>query len=151
MLSGKPYFTKEKIRFILWRFILPFFAIYTGLAIITTIRDINIKSDKYAAVLLSDHALTKYDYWASPSAFLGSYLSWSYYFNNEDMRVKWFLRATSADMDKVIKDKNCQSIVLVGHGNLNAWQATDVRVTNKEVTETMKGIPKKRGEWLQLT
>jgi hypothetical protein len=150
-LSGKPFFTESRIKFILWRIILPFITIYTGLAIVTAIRDMNINSDEYAAVLLSDHALTKYDYWASPSAFLGSYLTWSYYFNDRNMKVRWFLRATSKDLKKVIKDKDCQSIVIVGHGSLNIWQATDMVVSNLEVEEMMNGVQKKKGEWLQLT
>jgi len=151
MLSGKPFFTKKRMKFILQRIVLPFFAIYIGLAIFTTIHDKSIKSDEYAAVLLSDYAITKYDYWASPSAFLGSYITWSYYFNNKSMKVKWFLRAKSTDMKKVIRDRNCQSIVLVGHGNLNAWRATDMIVSNNEVKEMINDVPKKKGEWLQLT
>jgi hypothetical protein len=151
LLSGKPFFTKPRIKFILRRIILPFFAIYTGIAVITAIRDMSISNDEYAAVLLSDYALTKYDYWASPSAFLGSYLSWSCYFNNRNMKVRWFLRATSKDLKKVIKDKDCQSIVIVGHGSLNIWQATDMVVSNLEVEEMMNGVQKKKGEWLQLT
>jgi hypothetical protein len=151
LLSGKPFFTKPRIKFILRRIILPFFAIYTGIAVITAIRDMSISNDEYAAVLLSDYALTKYDYWASPSAFLGSYLTWSYYFNNRNMKARWFLRAKSTDLKKVIKDRNCQSIVLVGHGSLNIWQATDMVVSNLEVEEMMNGVQKKKGEWLQLT
>jgi hypothetical protein len=111
----------------------------------------NIKSDQYAAILLSDYALTEYDYWASPSAFLGSYITWTYYFNNRDVHVKWFLRAKSTDLKRVIRDGNCQSIVLVGHGSVNTWKATDMVVSNLEVEEMMNGVPKKKGEWLQLT
>ena len=84
MLSGKPFFTKKRIKFILRSVILPLFAIYIGLAIITTIRDMTTKSNEYAAVLFSDHAITKYDYWASPSAFLGAYIPWTYYFNQKN-------------------------------------------------------------------
>lgn len=151
LLSGKPFFTKTRIQFILRRIIFPFFAVYSVLAILTAIRDMNIKSDQYAAVLLSDHALTKYDYWASPSAFLGSYITWTYYFNNKDVKVKWFLRAKSTDLKRVIRDGNCQSIILVGHGSVNTWKATDMVVSNLEVEEMMNGVPKKKGEWLQLT
>jgi len=148
---GEPFFTKKRITFILRRIILPLVTIYIGVAIVATIRDINIKNDEYAAVLLSDHAITQYDYWASPSAFLGSYISWTYYFNNRNMKTKWFLRAKSTDFERVVKDKKCQSIVLVGHGSKNCWQATDTEVTNIEVEKMMKGLPKKKGEWLQLT
>ena len=71
--------------------------------------------------------------------------------NTPDMKVKWFFRAKSTDLEKVIKDKDCQSIVLVGHGSLNCWQATDMLVSNLEVSDMVKGIPKKTGEWLQLS
>ncbi len=151
MLSGQPFFTGARIRLILRRVVLPFFIVYSILAISTTVRDMNIQSNQYAAVLLSDHALTKYDYWASPSAFFGSYITWTYYFNNKDIKVKWFLRAKSTDLKRVIRDVNCQTIVLVGHGSLNTWKATDMVVSNLEVEEMMSGIPKKKGEWLQLT
>ena len=151
MLSGKPFFTKQRITFILRRIILPFFAIYSVFAIVTAILDMSIKSDEYAAVLLSDHAITQYDYWASPSAFLGSYITWTHYFNDRNMKVKWFLRAKGRDLEAVIKDNNCQSIVLVGHGSLNSWVATDTTMTNIEVKKMMNGVPKKKGEWLQLT
>jgi hypothetical protein len=151
MLSGKPFFTKERIHFILRRIVLPFLAIYTGIAVITAIRDMSINNDEYAAVLLSDYAFWQYDYWASPCAFLGSYIPWSYYFNNRNMKVKWFFRAKSNDLEEVIKDKDCQSIVLVGHGDIDSWQATDMEVSNSVVAKMMKGVPKKRGEWLQLS
>jgi hypothetical protein len=65
--------------------------------------------------------------------------------------VKWFFRAKSTDLEKVIQDRNCQSIVLVGHGSLNCWQATDMLVSNLEVSNMVKGIPKKTGEWMQLS
>jgi hypothetical protein len=150
MLSDMPFFTKERIQFILRRIVLPFFALYSVLAVITAVRDINIKSNQYAAVLLSDYAFWQYDYWASPCAFLGSYIPWSYYFNNRNMKVKWFFRAKSNDLEEVIKDKGCQSIVLVGHGDIDSWRATDKEVSNSVVAKMMKGVPKKKGEWLQL-
>jgi len=151
LLSGKPFFTKTRIKFILRRIVLPFLTIYTGIAVITAIRDMSINNDEYAAVLLSDYAFWQYDYWASPCAFLGSYIPWSYYFNNRNMKVKWFFRAKSNDLKEVIKDKDCQSIVLVGHGDIDSWQATDMEVSNSVVAKMMKGVPKKRGEWLQLS
>jgi hypothetical protein len=151
ILSGKPFFTKTRIKFILWRMVLPFFAIYALFAVVTMIRDMSINNDEYAAVLLSDYAFWQYDYWASPCAFLGSYIPWSHYFNNRNIKVKWFFRAKSHDFEDVIKDKDCQSIVLVGHGDIDSWQATDKEVTNSVVAKMMKGVPKKRGEWLQLS
>lgn len=151
MLSGKPFFTKERIRFLFRKIILPLLLIYIGLGIITTIRNMNIRNNEYAAVLLSDYAFWQYDYWASPCAFLGSYIPWTHYFNNRNMKVKWFLRAKSNDLEKVIKDKDCQSIVLVGHGDIDSWQATDMEVSNAAVGKMMQGIPKKSGEWLQLS
>ena len=151
MLSGKPFFTKERIRFLFRKIILPLLLIYIGLGIITAMRNMNIKNNEYAAVLLSDYAFWQYDYWASPCAFLGSYIPWSHYFNNRNMKVKWFFRAKSNDLEEVIKDRDCQSIVLVGHGDIDSWQATDMEVSNSVVAKMMKDVPKKRGEWLQLS
>jgi len=151
MLSGKRFFTKKRIKFILRRIILPLLLIYIGVGMMATIRNMSIKNKEYAVILLSDYAIWEYDYWASPSSFLGAYIPWTYYFNNRDMKVKWVFRAKSVDLEKVIKDKDCQSIVLVGHGSLNCWQATDRLVSNFEVSDMVKGIPKKTGEWLQLS
>ena len=53
--------------------------------------------------------------------------------------------------EKVIRDPKCQSIVLVGHGSKNRWQATDAEVSNIEVAKMMHGVSKKKGEWLQLS
>jgi hypothetical protein len=145
MLSKKRFFTRKRIKFILRRILLPFLLIYIGVGMIATIRNMSIKNHEYAAILLSDYAIWEYDYWASPCAFLGAYI------NNRDMKVKWFLRAKGTDLEKVIHDKDCQSIVLVGHGSLNCWQATDRLVSNSEVSDMAKGVPKKTGEWLQLS
>jgi hypothetical protein len=132
--------------------VIPLAVIYLGIAIIATVRDIRVKNNEYAAVLLSDYGLWKYDYWASPSAFLGSYIPWTYYFNNRNLKVRWFLRAGSRDLEQVIRDPLCQSIVLVGHGSKNNWQATDAEVSNIDIEGMVKGlVAKKKGEWLQLT
>jgi hypothetical protein len=151
MLFGKWFYTKKRIKFILRKIILPLLLIYVGVGMIATIRNMSIKNKEYAAILLSDYAIWEYDYWASPCAFLGAYIPWTYYFNNRDMKVRWFLRAKSVDFETVIKDKDCQSIVLVGHGSLNCWQATDMLLSNLEVSNMVKGTPKKTGEWMQLS
>jgi len=59
--------------------------------------------------------------------------------------------AKSNDLENVIKDKDCQSVVLVGHGDIDSWQATDMEVSNSAVAKMMKDVSKKRGEWLQLS
>lgn len=149
---GKTLFlTQLRINFILRRILLPILIVHLSLCIAATIRNSLICNEQYAAVLISDYAITKYDYWISPLALAGAYPYWTYYFNNRGMKVKWFLRAYSKDLERVIKDTKCQSIVLVGHGSFNAWQAVDMLVTNDEVSQMMKGVPKKKGEWLQLT
>jgi hypothetical protein len=151
MISGKPFFIPARRRLIIRKIILPLAIVYTGLFVAATLRDMTIRDNEYAAVLLSDYAITEYDYWASPSAFLGSYIPWTFYFNNRGLRVKWFLRAKGADLRKVIRDPGCQSIVLVGHGSRNNWQATDGEVSNMEVENVVHGLRKKTGEWFQLT
>lgn len=118
---------------------------------IATIRNACIRTDRYAAVLLSDHAFWQYDYWASPCAFLGSYIPWTFYFNNRGLKVKWVFRAKAGDFEKVLRNGSIQSIVLVGHGDSDCWQATDAEVTAPETEIMMRGKPLKNGEWLQLT
>jgi hypothetical protein len=142
---------KKASKSIVRRILLPVFVIHTSLGGIAAIRNASVTNDEYGAILLSDDAITEKDYWASPLACFGAYPYWTYYFNNRHMKAKWFLRAKSTDLAKVVKDKKCQSIVLVGHGNLNAWLAADRQVTNTDVERMMKGESKKEGEWLQLT
>ncbi len=150
--SNKPVFlTKARLKFFCRYILLNICIIYIILGAIVTVRNLSVKNNEYGAILISDYAVTRYDYWASPLACLGAYIPWTSYFNNRGLKAKWFLRAKAEDLAKVIKDRYCQSIVLVGHGSFNAWQATDMDVTNNEVEEMMKGMPKKKGEWLQLT
>jgi len=151
ILSEKPFFTRERMRFLLRKVVLPLFLIYVCLGIVAAIRNMNVKNDEYAAVLLSDHAFWQYDYWASPCAFLGAYIPWTHYFNNRSMKVEWIFRAKGRDFQRVLQDKNCQSLVLVGHGDSDCWQATDGEISVIEATAMMEGVPRKRGEWLQLT
>ena len=153
MIKTKPalFFTKKRLRFVYRRILLPILAIHISLGIIAAVRNSMIKNSVYGAILISDYAITRYDYWASPLAFLGAYPYWTSYFNNRGMKAKWFLRAKSTDLANMLKDRNCQSIVLVGHGSFNTWQATDFDVTNNEVAKMMRGLPRKEGEWLQLT
>ncbi len=142
---------KKTTTFVLRRILLPLLLIHVGLGGIAAVRNATVKGDEYGAILLSDYAATEYDYWASPLACFGAYPYWTSYFNNRQMKARWFFRAVSDDLAQVIKDPNCQSIVLVGHGSLNSWRAVDRLVTNDEVEEMMRRQPKKKGEWLQLT
>lgn len=125
--------------------------VHSSLCVYATADNFLVKRTVRAAVLISDYAATRHDYWASPLAFLGAYPYWTAYFNNRGMQVRWFLHAKSTDLYKVVRDESFQSIVLVGHGSLNSWQAVDVLVTNVEVASLMQGMPKKNGEWIQLT
>ena len=149
---GKPLLlTKPIVKFILKRILLPLLILHLSWSIAASFRNDLIKSENYAAVLISDYAITKYDYWVSPLALIGAYPYWTYYFNNRGMKVNWTLHAYSHDLERVIKDPKCSSIVLVGHGSLNAWQAIDSLVTNLDVAKWMRGLKKKSGEWIQLT
>ena len=149
---GKTIFlTKVRQRFLIKWFIVPIIVVHLSLGLYSSIRNAYIKSNRYGAVLISDYAITKYDYWASPLAFLGAFPYWTAYFNNRGMKAKWFLRAKSTDLEKVIKDEKVESIVLVGHGSYNSWQAVDKLITNNEVKGMMLGKEKKKGEWIQLS
>lgn len=149
---GKPLFlTASRNKFILKRIILPIIIVHFTLSLAATLRNSYIPKEKYAAILISDYAITKYDYWVSPLALIGAYPYWTYYFNNRGLKVRWTLRAYAHHLADAIKDPRCQSIVLVGHGSFNSWQAVDSLVTNKEVLQMIQGLPKKSGEWIQLT
>jgi polar amino acid transport system substrate-binding protein len=60
---GEPFFTKERIKFVIRKIILPLLVIYIVLCAVAAIRNMNVKNNEYAAVLLSDYAFWQYDYW----------------------------------------------------------------------------------------
>ena len=125
--------------------------IYIPIALIAFISNLTTKSDNYAAILLSAHAFTNYDHWAPPIAFFGSYPAWTLYFNSKGLKTDYIFSATKKDFIDVILDEKSQSIVLVGHGSYNSWQATDGIVGNFDI-ECLKGkFKKKTGEWFQLS
>ena len=125
--------------------------IYIPIASIAFISNLTTKSDNYVAILLSAHAFTNYDHWAPPIAFFGSYPAWTLYFNSKGLKTDYIFSATKKDFINVILDEKCLSIVLVGHGSYNNWQATDGIVGNFDI-ERLKGkFKKKAGEWFQLS
>ena len=151
-LVGKPTLLTRRNIWLAFRYgVLYILIIHSSLGLIAAIRNRWVRNDAYGAILISGHAFTDHDYWVSPAALAGAYPYWTYYFNNRGMKARWFLNAKTSDFQKVLQDKKCVSMVLVGHGSLNLWQATDKDVTNPDVAEWMKGLPKKKGEWLQLT
>ena len=150
--SDKPVLLTRRNTWVFFRYIVLYsFVIHISLGVIAAIRDRLVRSDEYGSVLISGKAFTKYDYWVAPLAWFGAYPYWTAYFNNRGMKARWFLSAASADLENVVKDEKCVSIVLVGHGSFSLWAATDKDITPDEVAGMMKGLKKKRGEWLQLT
>jgi len=71
-------------------------------------------TDRYAAILVSAHAILGNDHWLPPLALLGSYPSWTLYFNNRGLKIEYFLSATYDDFKHVLLDYKYQSVVLVG-------------------------------------
>jgi hypothetical protein len=126
-------------------------AVYVPFAITAFISDVMTDNDEYAAIMLSAHAVTDYDYWAPPLAFLGSYPAWTLYFNSKGLRTDYFFAATSQDFLNVLENEKYQSIVLVGHGSYNSWRATDDSIENETIKAMDGRFKKKRGEWFQLT
>lgn len=125
--------------------------VYIPAATIAFISDTQIKTDQYAAILLSAHAFTGHDHWAPVLAFLGSYPAWTLYFNTRNLKPDYIFSATYDDFMNVLKDDKYQSIVLVGHGSYNHWQATDMEVSIFAVQRMEGKFRKKTGEWFQLT
>jgi len=95
-----------------------FLIIYTPIAVAAFISNALTKSDKYAAIFLSADAITGYDHYAPPVAFLGSYPSWTFYFNSKGLKTDFIFSATKKDFFDVLYADKYQSIVLVGHGPL---------------------------------
>ncbi|WP_417913605.1 hypothetical protein [Candidatus Electronema sp. JM] len=133
------------------KYVVILIAVYIPIAAIAFTSNLLTKTDKNAAILLSAHAFSDYDYWAPPFGFLGSYPAWTWYFNARGEKIDYFFAATKADFMNVLTDPKYQSIVLVGHGSYNMWRATDDQVANYDI-EAMQGkFQKKEGEWFQLS
>jgi hypothetical protein len=135
-----------------------FLILFTGFAIgyipyaaTALISDITTKSNQYAAILLSADAITGHDHWAPPIAFLGSYPSWTLYFNSLGYKTDYIFSAKHKDFVKVLMDEKYQSIVLVGHGSFNCWKATDELVSTYDIKRLAGKFKKKQGEWFQLS
>jgi hypothetical protein len=125
--------------------------LYIPAATIAFISDAHIKSERYAAILLSANAFTGHDHWAPVLAFAGSYPAWTLYFNARGLKPDYIFSATYDDFVNVLQDDRYQSIVLVGHGSYNHWQATDMEVSIFAVQRLEGKFKKKNGEWFQLT
>jgi len=114
-------------------------AVYVPFAIAAFISDVMTDSDEYAAIMLSAHAATDYDYWAPPLAFLGSYPAWTLYFNSKGLRTDYFFAATTQDFLNVLENEKY------------SWRATDDSIENETIKAMDGRFKKKRGEWFQLT
>ena len=110
-----------------------------------------VNGNSYAAILISDDFITKYDLWVSPATYFAASPSWTHYFNNRKLKTRWYFRAKRSDLIEAVKDVNCVSIVLVGHGTRQSWDSTDGSVTNFDLRHIINNTNKKAGEWFQLT
>ena len=125
--------------------------VYIPAATVAYISDRRTSGDRFAAILISAHALAGNDHWLPPLALLGSYPAWTLYFNARGLKPAYFLGATFNDFVKVLQDERYQSIVLVGHGSYNHWRATDQEVSVLDVQRLQGTYRPKTGEWFQLT
>lgn len=125
--------------------------VYIPAVTIAYISDRRTTGDRYAAILISAHAIAGNDHWLPPIAFLGSYPAWTLYFNSQGLKSRYILSATYRDFIDVLNDERYQSIVLVGHGSYNHWRATDQEVSVLDIQRLKGTFTKKAGEWFQLT
>ena len=132
-------------------FIICALVLYIPAATIAFLSDTRTNSDQYAAILLSAHAFTSHDHWAPVLAFAGSYPAWTLYFNSKGIKPDYIFSATYDDFVKVLQDDKYQSVVLVGHGSFNCWQATDALICTYDVEQVSGEYKKKHGEWFQLS
>ena len=126
-------------------------AIYIPMTAIAYISNERTHTDRYAAILVSAYAIFGNDHWLPPIALIGSYPSWTLYFNGKGLKTEYFLSATSDDFKRVIQDDKYQSVVLVGHGSYNHWRATDYNVSIFNFKRLVGKYTKKEGEWFQMT
>ncbi len=141
----KPLFKATKV------FCIIALAIYIPMTSIAYISNENTQTDRYAAILVSAYAIMGNDHWLPPLALLGSYPSWTLYFNRKGLKTEYFLSATSDDFKRVIQEDKYQSVVLVGHGSYSHWRATDYDVSIYDVKRLAGKYSKKEGEWFQLS
>lgn len=113
----------------------------------------NARTDenRNAAILLSAHAVLGNDHWLPPLALLGSYPSWTLYFNKRGLKTEYFLSTTSDDLRQVLLDERYQSVVLVGHGSYNHWRTTDDGISVLDIQRMAGKFEKKESEWFQLS
>ena len=126
-------------------------AIYIPMTAIAYISNERTSTERYAAILVSAHAILGNDHWLPPIALLGSYPSWTLYFNKKGLKTEYILSATSNDFKRVLLNDKYQSVVLVGHGSFNSWRATDDSISVLDVQRMAGKYAKKDGEWFQLS
>jgi hypothetical protein len=141
----------KRLRKAMWLLSVCALLIYIPAAAVAYLSDRRTDSDRYAAILISAHAIAGNDHWLPPIAFLGSYPAWTLYFNARGLKPVYILSATYRDFVDVLEDEHYQSIVLVGHGSFNHWRATDQEVSVYDVQGLEGKFRKKTGEWFQLT
>ena len=151
-ISDKPALLTKRNIWIFFRYVVLYaITIHLSLGVIAYIRNHRADGAQYGAVLISGQTFTKYDHWLSFVVMFGAYPYWTPYLNNRGLKAQWVINARSTDLERVIRDGKCVSIVLVGHGSFSLWAATDKDITPDEVAQMMIGQKKKTGEWLQLT
>ena len=69
--------------------------------------------------------------------------------NRRSSFPEWNFSANGDDLIDAVRDPAYSSIVCIGHGNREVWQAKDRLVTYDEVTEAFGNRPKKDGVWIQ--
>ena len=67
------------------------------------------------------------------------------------LKTDYFFNATKNDLKNVLIDTKFESVVLVGHGSMNGWKATDKYVSNDDINQWKDLFEAKKGEWFQLT
>ena len=67
---------------------------YVPAATMAYISDRRTDSDRYAAILISAHAIAGNDHWLPPIALLGSYPAWTLYFHARGLKPVYSLSAT---------------------------------------------------------
>ncbi|MCK4553251.1 hypothetical protein KAT80_03535 [Candidatus Pacearchaeota archaeon] len=102
--------------------------------------------DKKAKCLIFDEPLTEWQ-----DLILGVKGVVARFFTQRNVKVSYKHKARSNDLRDVLEDETFQNVVVMGHGGRNCWGARDGIVYTKDINEWMKGLPKKRGYFIQFT
>tara|TARA_Y100000310_G_scaffold345727_1_gene468902 strand:+ start:11292 stop:11876 length:585 start_codon:yes stop_codon:yes gene_type:complete len=113
----------------------------------TTLNQDSLSYSEKAAALVGSGTLGMLDYFCRSS--IPHTINNS--FNNLNVRVDWFFKATKDDVKEVLLDNQYQSIVNLGHGSNDNMDLYQSDMSTDEIKEIYGNRARKKGFWFQFT